>query len=92
MAENAFAVIARQAGARLLPDKDARYTHRLEIRSASSTNLYVVSWDRATQEWQCGCMGWIRNHGRFPGYQCKHLAPMVPALEAARKRTGIAGS
>ncbi len=94
MAHALTTVVGQVPGAKLLPDdpKFPRFTHRLQVRSSSSDNLYVVSWNKVSQEWGCSCMGWIRNHGRFPGYQCQHLKPMVPALEAARKRMGIAGN
>lgn len=53
----------------LLPDSD-RYKLRHKVRSASSNQLYMVSWDNApgAQWWTCSCRGNIR-HG-----QCKHLS------------------
>lgn len=52
----------------VLPDSD-RYKVRFKVRSASSNQLYMVSFDNApgAQYWTCSCRGNIR-HG-----QCKHL-------------------
>jgi hypothetical protein len=52
----------------LLPDSD-RYKVRFKVRSESSNNLYLISYDNApgAQYWTCSCRGNIR-HG-----QCKHL-------------------
>jgi hypothetical protein len=52
----------------LLPDSD-RYKVRFKVRSESSNNLYLISFDNApgAQYWTCSCRGNIR-HG-----QCKHL-------------------
>lgn len=52
----------------LLPDSD-RYKVRFKVRSESSDNLYLVSYDNApgAQYWTCSCRGNIR------WGQCKHL-------------------
>ena len=52
----------------LLPDS-ARYKVRFKVRSESSNNLYLVSYDSAPGAgyWTCSCRGNIR-HG-----SCKHL-------------------
>lgn len=85
MAQNALVVaVAKQFGAKLLPDSD-RYKHRMEIRSQSSTRLYVVSWDTATRAWACKCPGWIRHR------HCKHLDEMRPQLERATNLKQIGG-
>lgn len=74
--------LAREVGARALPD-DQRYKNKLEIRSESSTRLYVVSWDTATTQWACSCPGWLRFR------RCKHIATMRPSLERASKRLAL---
>lgn len=55
----------------LLPDSD-RYKIRFKVRSSSSNQLYMVSFDNApgAQWWTCSCRGNIR-HG-----QCKHLTAL----------------
>jgi len=52
----------------LLPDSD-RYKLRHKVRSSSSNNLYLVSFDNAPGAgyWTCSCRGNIR-HGH-----CRHL-------------------
>lgn len=50
----------------VLPDSD-RYKCRFKVRSSSSNQLYLVSYDAAAGWWTCSCRGNIR-HGT-----CKHL-------------------
>lgn len=52
----------------VLPDSD-RYKCRFKVRSASSNNLYLISYDSApgASYWTCSCRGNI-SHG-----SCKHL-------------------
>jgi hypothetical protein len=51
-----------------LPDTD-RYKCRFKVRSETSGQLYLISFDAAPGAccWKCNCFGCIR-HG-----QCKHL-------------------
>jgi hypothetical protein len=49
------------------PDS-ARYKGGFGVRSASSNNIYKVSFDISRMAWVCSCRGAIM-HGR-----CKHLA------------------
>ena len=51
-----------------LPDSD-RYKVRFKVRSETSNQLYMISYDSApgAQYWVCNCRGNMR-HG-----QCKHL-------------------
>jgi len=51
------------------PDTD-KYKCRFNVRSASSNQLYRVSFDSAGGYWTCSCRGNIR-HG-----SCKHLEAM----------------
>jgi hypothetical protein len=59
---------ARSSAVEVLPDSD-RYKCRFTVRSASSDNLYMVSYDNAPGAgyWTCSCRGNIA-HGH-----CKHL-------------------
>jgi hypothetical protein len=50
----------------VLPDSD-RFKCRFKVRSASSNQLYLVSYDAPAGWWTCSCRGNIR-HG-----SCKHL-------------------
>lgn len=65
---NALLTRIRSTAVQLFPDSD-RYKVRFTVRSASSNQLYMVSFDNApgAQYWTCSCRGNIR-HG-----QCKHL-------------------
>jgi hypothetical protein len=65
---NALMTRIRSTAVELLPDSD-RYKVRFKVRSASSNQLYLISYDNApgAQYWTCSCRGNIR-HG-----QCKHL-------------------
>lgn len=73
--------IANRNGAALLPD-NAQYTNRLEIRSATSSRLYIVAQHKTNHNWSCGCMGWIRHR------KCKHLEAIMPQIQAATKALG----
>lgn len=55
----------------VLPDSD-RYKVRFKVRSSSSNQLYMISYDNApgAQHWTCSCRGNIR-HGH-----CHHLDSM----------------
>lgn len=50
----------------VFPDTD-RYKVRFTVRSESSNNKYMISYDAAAGWWTCSCRGNIR-HG-----SCKHL-------------------
>lgn len=63
--QNVKALIPKQA-VEVLPDSD-RFKCRFKVRSSSSNNLYLVSYDTAAGYWTCSCRGNIR-HG-----SCKHL-------------------
>jgi len=65
---NTFLAKIKSTAVELLPDSD-RYKVRFKVRSESSSNLYLISFDNApgAQYWTCSCRGNIR-HG-----QCKHL-------------------
>lgn len=72
----ALVVVANAVGGNLLPD-NAAYTNRFEIRSASSSRVYVVAQRKTDGTMTCGCMGWIRHRN------CKHLKAIAPRLVAA---------
>lgn len=53
----------------ILPDSD-RYKMRFKVRSQTSNQLYLISFDTAMKCFKCNCLGCIR-HGT-----CKHLNAM----------------
>ena len=61
--------IAARLGVELLPDND-QWEFRMQIRSASSSRLYVVSRNKRTKQWGCSCPGWRTQR------HCKHLNVM----------------
>lgn len=67
---------ARRLGATLLPDGKT-HQNRLEIRSETSSRLYVVAQRKVTGAWECSCPGWISRR------KCKHLTTMRPVLESS---------
>ncbi len=74
MANQLVVKAANVIGAALLDDTE-QYRYRMEIKSETSTRLYVVAQRRSTGEWSCSCPGWI-----FGNRHCKHLDAMLPAL------------
>ena len=66
--ENKALVLRPENAVETLPDTD-RYKVRFKVRSESSNNLYLISFDAAPGAgyWTCSCRGCI-SHG-----QCKHL-------------------
>ncbi len=71
-------IAANRSGAVILPDAKG-WVNRLQIRSETSNNLYVVAQRASTGEWGCSCRGWIRHR------TCKHLVAMTPYLISAPK-------
>lgn len=79
MAANKYALKIRVPASALLPD-NAQWTHRIEIKSASSDRVYVISQNKARRHWGCSCPGWC--HRR----KCKHLDALgLPAFEKAHE-------
>lgn len=76
MANELVVAAAKQLGARLLPDNEL-WTNRMEIRSSTSSRLYIVAQNKKTLQWGCDCFGWKRHR------HCHHLDTMVPVLESA---------
>jgi hypothetical protein len=72
-------VVANRAGGELLPD-NGQWRNRIQIRSETSSNLYVVAQRISDGTWGCSCRGWIRHRN------CKHLAAMKPLLEQAARQ------
>jgi len=65
-----------------LPDND-QWTNRFEIRSASSSRLYVVAQNKLGGHWACSCPGWKIHR------TCKHIKTIkVPTLPALQNRLG----
>ena len=63
---NNLPALLQSIAVEVLPDSD-RYKCRFKVRSASSNQLYLISYDAGPGYWTCSCRGNIR-HG-----QCKHL-------------------
>lgn len=64
----------QRAGTKL-PD-NAQWTNRVEIRSATSDRVYVVSQNINKRHWACSCPGW-KSHRN-----CKHLQNLgLPCFE-----------
>jgi len=53
-------------GAKRLED-NSQWELRFEVHSGSSSRVYIVARNKATQKWSCSCPGWISNR------VCKHL-------------------
>ena len=59
---------------RKLPN-EGNYINRVEIKSSSSSRVYVVAQDKDTKEWKCSCPGWtVKKEGKER--TCKHLKEM----------------
>jgi len=52
-------IVVRPKDSLVLPDK-GNYINRFKVRSASSSDEYVVAQHRSGRWWSCGCFGWIR--------------------------------
>ena len=73
ISRQALVIAANQMGAVLLED-NGQWTNRVEIRSSSSSMLYIVAQHKTNHTWGCSCPGWKRHR------HCKHLATMLPLL------------
>lgn len=67
--------IAKQIGSTLLPD-NKQWTNRFEVKSASSSRMYVIAQQRADGVWGCSCPGWTHHR------KCKHLKDVLRRLTA----------
>ena len=76
LSRTALALVAKRTGSDLLPDNE-QWSNRLQVRSETSTRLYVVAQRKSDGSFGCSCMGWKRHR------KCKHLDTMVPLLERA---------
>lgn len=67
-----------------------QWTNRIEIKSSSSSRVYVVAQRVSTGLWECSCPGWKARR------RCKHLASMNLAttrpIEPAPKGCGAGDS
>ena len=79
VARNALVVAANRIGANLLPD-NAQWTNRVEIKSSSSSRLYIVAQHKTNGSFGCSCPGWKAHR------HCKHLDLMVPLLISAPRQ------
>lgn len=76
LSRTTLALVAERTGSDLLPDNE-QWSNRLQVRSETSTRLYVVAQRKSDGSFGCSCMGWKRYR------RCKHLDAMVPLLERA---------
>jgi hypothetical protein len=59
----------------MLPDND-QWQFRFEIRSETSTRIYVIAQHKQKKHWGCSCPGWKAHR------KCKHLEALdLPAKE-----------
>lgn len=66
-------LVTRPSNSVALPD-NGQYTNRFEIRSETSSRVYVVAQHKTSRWWACSCPGWIRTRN------CKHLKALgLPA-------------
>ena len=75
----ALSVEVSKYGVTLLED-NTQWTFRMQIRSSSSSRLYVVAQHKTNHTWACSCMGWIRHR------HCKHLRTMMPLLTKIERK------
>jgi uncharacterized Zn finger protein len=73
LSKQAVAIAANKADAELLPD-NGQWTNRIQVKSESSTRLYIVAQRLSDGSWGCSCPGW-KSHRN-----CKHLSAMTPLL------------
>jgi hypothetical protein len=58
-----------------LPDND-QWENRMEVRSETSNNIYILSQNKKKRHWACSCPGYKRYR------KCKHLEALnLPCLE-----------
>lgn len=67
------AAVARQIGGELLEDAKG-WHNRFQVKSATSSRLYVIAQRDTDDTWGCSCPGW-RHHRR-----CKHLTDVLRRL------------
>ena len=72
--------LANEIGATVLPDVGNK-RYRMEIRSETTTNVYVVSWDIKDRQWGCSCPGWRNARNGHLNRTCKHITKMKPRLD-----------
>jgi len=71
-AEN-VAAVAAQIGGTVLPDS-AQWVNRFQVKSTSSSRLYVIAQRATDKVWGCSCPGW--RHYR----KCKHCTDVLRRL------------
>jgi hypothetical protein len=73
---------ARAIGATLLPD-NAAWKNRVQIKSETSSNLYIIAQRKSDGVLACSCRGWIRWR------HCKHVDSFKKVLLAATDKTKV---
>lgn len=71
-------------GGNRLPDND-QWTNRFEIKSASSSRLYIVSQNIKTSLWACSCPGWKIHR------KCKHIQSVQKVDPRVRTNAQLLG-
>lgn len=71
------ATVAAQIGGEVLQNTD-QWFNRFQIKSATSSRVYVIAQRRADNEWGCSCPGW--RHYRH----CKHLTDVLQRLSQVK--------
>lgn len=69
----AIAAVAAQIGSTLMPNND-QWHNRFQVKSTTSSSLYVIAQRRSDNTWGCSCPGW-RHHRR-----CHHLTDVLRRL------------
>jgi hypothetical protein len=70
MEQNKLPILRPPIGATVDPDEWGGWRFRIEIKSETSPNIYVVSQNVKHKYWACSCFGFRRYK------KCKHMKAM----------------
>jgi hypothetical protein len=76
---NLITQVAKLLRATVLPD-NAAWKNRVQIKSETSSNLYIIAQRKSDGVLACSCRGWIRHR------HCKHVDTFKRVLLAAEKQ------